>query len=307
MLDSNENEWTIIDPTNNMASTDNTTSFPAAEPRIEFTINTKPITVSADEKEKDTECTSPIVAPKLARQNSIDSNISDDRNIFRRRTRYRSDCRDEFVPASPSPIRSRRRTPMLSSSTDLLEQVSKYDGIVDLPRPARNSIYLTTYPMADKDVKKWSWLFSGNVEEKYLSRGRILDSDAESDDEIDYIPRRRRRDRSPFYDSTVDIPSVYLSRALDTNVVPEDTAGVSYLIVTQNRHEPAGSKLQIVESRKAAGIVMYYEALRGDSIVFVGAVVDWSGDKVKPRNFKRVESLEKAATLKKEGKVGVVC
>jgi hypothetical protein len=68
-----------------------------------------------------------------------------------------------------------------------------------------------------------------------------------------------------------------------------------------------GSKLQVVESRKAAGIVMYYEALRGDSVVFVGAVVGWGGERVKTRNFKRVENLEEATTLKVEGKVGIIC
>jgi hypothetical protein len=309
MPDSNENEWTIIDPTNTMASTDNNTSSPAAEPRIEVTINTKPAAMSTNDKEEGTENASPTIAPKTARRDSIDSNISDERDDYHRRAPRRSGYRRDFIPASPSPTRSRHRTPTLSSSTHLLEQqVSKYDGVANLPFPARGSIYITTYPMTDKDVKKWSWLFSRNIEDKYLSRGRSLDYDAESDNDDGYVSRRRlRRDRSPFYDATIDIPSVYLSRALDTDVVPENTADVSYLIVTQNRHQPMGSKLQVVESRKAAGIVMYYEALRGDSVVFVGAVVGWGGERVKTRNFKRVENLEEATTLKVEGKVGIIC
>jgi hypothetical protein len=89
--------------------------------------------------------------------------------------------------------------------------------------------------------------------------------------------------------------------------VPEDTPDVKFLVVTQNRHQPAGSKLQIVESRKAAGIVMYYEALRGDSTVFVGAVVGWNGERVRAKKFVRVEGLERAMEVKAEGNVGVIC
>ena len=86
----------------------------------------------------------------------------------------------------------------------------------------------------------------------------------------------------------VDIPSVHLSRALDTDVVPETTTDACYLIVTQNRHRPAGSKLQIAESRKAAGILMYYEVLRGDSIMFVGAMANRPKKTVHPKKFRKV-------------------
>jgi hypothetical protein len=303
------NEWTIIDPaTNVMASTDNTIAALPAEPSIKVTVNTKPTTMPTEEGEEVTESAPAPVTPKLARQPSIESNISNELDYSARRTRRRS-----FIPASPSPSRSRHRTVMLPpsthiiSSTHLLSQVSVYDGMAELPHPPRSSIYITTYPFGSKDVSKWSWLFARAVEDVYLSRGRGLDSDAESGDD-EYEPRRRpRRNRSPYWDGTTNIPSVYLSRALDTEVLPEDAPDVRYLVVTQNRHQPAGSKLQIVESRKAAGIVMFYEALRGDSTVFVGATLGWRGERVRAKKFVRVEGVQEAVEARAEGNVGVIC
>jgi hypothetical protein len=299
-----ENEWTFINTT--MASTDNTISTPAAEPASEVAINTKPTIMSENEGDNATKKAHTESVPKLVRHPSIDSNISDEIEYSRRRTRRRSIPRRDFIATSPSPTRRRHRTPILFSSTDLLSQVSVYDGAADLPHPSCSSIYITTYPFTSKDISKWSWLFARAVEDQYLSRGRGNDESDDDDDE--YAPRRRhRRNRSPFYDGTLNIPSVYLSRALDTEVVPEDTPDVKFLVVTQNRHQPAGSKLQIVESRKAAGIVMYYEALRGDSTVFVGAVVGWNGERVRAKKFVRVEALEGAVEVKAEGNVGVIC
>jgi hypothetical protein len=52
---------------------------------------------------------------------------------------------------------------------------------------------------------------------------------------------------------------------------------------------------------------MYYESLKGDSIVFVGAVVGKGEKKVHPKKFRMVESLEEAAKAKEEGLVGVIC
>ncbi|KAF2035748.1 hypothetical protein EK21DRAFT_106594 [Setomelanomma holmii] len=300
-----ENEWTIIDPnTNNAApkmasNNDNSTPTKTAEPVIELTIKSKPKAT-----EDKTECTCKAGMPALERQDSIESMTSidlDRRRPIRRRTVY--DRR-----YSPSPIRIRDRTndravvPIVSSSTKLLDQVGKCDGIVDLPFPARGSIFMTTCPFTQKDVKKFAWLFSLGVEETFLkdpSRGRGRDLDSDDSDGEQVV--RRARNRSPFYDpGTVDIPSVYLSRALEKEVVPEDTKAVSYLIVTQNRHRPAGSKLLVAESRKAAGILMYYEALKGDSIVFVGAVVAMGEKKVHPKKFRVAESLNEANELKEQ-------
>jgi hypothetical protein len=311
-----EHEWTIIDPSSNIETTikmasnnDNTTPAPVAEPVIELTNNPKP---KATEEKHDTECTCDASMPRLERQDSIESMASID---FDRHRPIRRPVRQVYNRRySPSPIRIRNQpirdvVPALTSSTHLLDQVSKRDGIVDLPFPARGSIFLTTYPFTDKDVKKWAWLFSLGVEETFLkepSRGRGRDVDSDDSDGEPIV--RRARNRSPFYDpGTVDIPSVYLSRALDKEVVPEETENVSYLIVTQNRHRPAGSKLLVAESRKAAGILMYYESLKGDSIVFVGAVVGKGEKKVHPKKFRMVESLEEATKAKEEGLVGVIC
>lgn len=312
-----DNEWTIIDHTstaaqvNTMATINDTTSVPAAEHKIDATINTKanPFVVPTDEKVIPA-CTCEASMPKLERQDSIESFISVDDNFRRPPRRIQQNYIRRY---SPSPIGRRRvvyePTAMFDKSTQFLDAVGKFDGTVDLPRPSRGAVYLTTYPFTDKDVKKWSWLFSLNVEETSLeqsSRGRDLGFDDGEDNVSPTV--RRARNNSPWYDpGTIDIPSVYLSRALDTDVVPEETANISYLIVTQNRHRPTGSKLLVAESRKAAGIMMYYEALKGDSTVFVGVVLDFGAKKVHPKKFKKVESLEDAIQAKEQGFMGVIC
>ncbi|KAH7086914.1 hypothetical protein FB567DRAFT_549349 [Paraphoma chrysanthemicola] len=314
-----EHEWTIIAPNHNTETTSKMTSnsnvdtatSPAAEPVIELTINSKP--KATEEKKHDTECTCNAGIPKLERRESIESMASIDHRPARRVVRPIYNRR-----YSPSPVRIRNNNmpiwdevPTVTSSAQLLDQVSKRDGIVNLPFPARGSIFLTTYPFTDKDVKKWAWLFSLGVEDAFLkepSRGRGRGRDLDSDESDGEPVVRRARNRSPYYDpGTVDIPSVYFSRALDKEVVPEDAENVSYLIVTQNRHRPAGSKLLVAESRRAAGILMYYESLKGDSIVFVGAVVGPEEKKVHPKKFTLVKSLEEAAKAKEKGLVGVIC
>ena len=204
---------------------------------------------------------------------------------------------------------------MLNSSTQLLEQLN-YDGIADMPFPSRNSIYLATFPFTDRDVKKWSWLFAHGVEETYLIPGGSKgardngdddddDSEAEFFDGGRYGPRVYRNRRRGSFDG-VDVASVYLSRALDTTIVPEDGEKLKYLVVVQNRGRSGGkAKLLTAESRKAAGIIMYYEALNGNSIAFVGAVVGGIGKKAK--KFKRVEGVDEVSALREKGVVGVIC
>jgi hypothetical protein len=193
----------------------------------------------------------------------------------------------------------------VSSSTQLLEKVGKEDGIVDLPAPAIRNIYLTTYPFGDKDVKKWAWLLAAGVEDEYFVQS-VRDSDGINIPAVERI--HQRRGEFPIYDPrNIDIPSVYLSRALDPEVVPEDSKhSVRYLIITQNRHRSAGCKLLVAESRKAAGILIYYDVLKGDSILFVGATVHQCKT-VAPKKYKKVASLEEAISLQDEGFMGIVC
>ncbi|KAH7372368.1 hypothetical protein BKA66DRAFT_178006 [Pyrenochaeta sp. MPI-SDFR-AT-0127] len=310
-----DNEWTVIHPTitrtNTMTSIDITVPTSAPEPAIQATVNEKPTVI---EKGDAAECTCDASKPKLDRQDSINSinSIDDD---YRNRRRVRPNYIRRY---SVSPVRIRQpnlrdTASLISSSTQLLDKVSKYDGIVDLPFPARGSIYLTTFPFTDRDVKKWSWLFSLGVEDNFLvesGRGRLAENDSDGEDLAfpTVRPVRRGRDRSPFYDpGTIDIPSVFLSRALEVSVVPDDTEKIRYIIVTQNRHRPAGSKLILAESRKAAGMLMYYELLKGDSIMFVGATVYQGKQNVHPKKFKKVQTLEDAIHAEGEGFVGVVC
>jgi hypothetical protein len=196
---------------------------------------------------------------------------------------------------------------MVNSSNDLMSYFGTYDGIVDFPFPARSVVYLTTFPFTDKDVKKWTWVMSRGVEDIFLHG-------PSHDDEDLYPPGARAggvgRNRSPYYEPVridPDVPSVYVSRALDTKVIPEDTKEkIQYHIVIQNRNRLHGSKLMIAESRQAAGIMIYYEALCGNSIVFVGATV--AQKLAKRKKWTRVETLEEAIKLEEdEGVVGVIC
>ncbi|PSN60822.1 hypothetical protein BS50DRAFT_198705 [Corynespora cassiicola Philippines] len=311
MTSSIDQQWTIINPTNTMATTDSQPETqapaPTTEPKIELTINAKPA-----EKEAHKNCTCNANPPKLNRNDTVDSDSEEEWY-----TRSRPQRRAPIRRYSVSPVRIRTAPPlpvstMLSSSTQLLAKAGDFDGIADMPYPARSSAYLTTYPFTDRDVKKHAWLIASGVEDTFMSDlgGRADAGDDDNGAEFPALVRTRRRDRSPFYDpGTSDIPSIYLSRALDPSVVPEDSAlNVRFLIVVQNRARPAGSKLMVAESRKAAGIMMFYEALTGNSIVFVGAVVH-SCKRMARMKVKRVESLEEAVTLQQDGEgvVGVVC
>jgi hypothetical protein len=297
---STDNEWTIIDPIPtqfiDMASTSG--YFDAPTPEAEYTNNTKP---AKGDENTSTECNCSVSQPKLVRNESVESirTVEDDWYAGRRTRRRR--------PISPVPQRAQNA--MLNSSVQLLAKVNKYDGIADLPFPARGGIYLTTFPFTDRDVKKWSWLFSLGIEDTFLAEDvSFHDCDSEDERRPRYRPVQRRRDRSPEYDSyAVDISSVCLSRALDTEVVPEGTDGLRYVIVIKNRHRPAGSKLLVGESRKAAGMLMYYELLKGDSVMFVGAMMGPTKNGTHPKKFRKVESVGEAGMVQQEGFVGVVC
>lgn len=310
-----DDQWDFINPPTSTQPTTMATPVeqppaPAAtEPKIEVTINPKPVS-------KDPE------VPPLTRQNSTDSALTSDaeEEVIRPRPARRA-RRNSF-----SPVRINTRypppaiTPLLSSSTQLLENVG-YDGIADMPYPGRNSIYLSTFPFTQRDVKKWAWLFAHGVEDAWLTtvekygRGEedIVDDFDDGwcdNNRVVHVGRSRRREFDANY---IDMSSVYLSRALDTTVIPEDTTEkVTYLMVVKNRNGTASSvKLLTAESRKAAGIMLYYEALIGNSIVFVGATVGDIGKKTKKakkaQKFKKVDSLDEAKVSSEGGVVGVIC
>jgi hypothetical protein len=295
-----EDEWTVLDPdTSPQPNMEQANSADKGDaPMRDFSINTKP-----EEKSKG-ECTCET-KPALLRKDSIES-IEED---------YRRPRRSERVPPprvhrrytpspnryypSPLPIPS-----MISSSTQLLERVGKDDGIVELPAPALRNAYLNTYPFGDKDVKKWSWLLAAGIEDEF-----VVPSSRDIGGDLPTVERVRQRNDGfiPFEPDRIDIHPVCLSRALDTNVVPEDTKhDVRYLIVTQKRLQPHGAKLIVAESRKAAGMLIYYTILTGDPILFVGATVHQCKT-VHPKNYKKVASLEEAISVQSAGFVGIVC
>ncbi|KAF2442216.1 hypothetical protein P171DRAFT_487468 [Karstenula rhodostoma CBS 690.94] len=310
----------------------------SVEPQAEKSEVTKPAEASSTGRKEDT--------PQLKRNETTESLYTDNMEFARRGASRPFDPCDEFVPPPrlPRPVRrvlppprrfeyspppprwpaSDPAAPLLNSSVQLLEQLN-YDGLADLPHPARSSIYLSTFPFTDKDMKDWSWLFQLGIEGKFLSKqGDLRDDDGDDEDDWLYpgdrrgriavrsIPYHRgRSDRSPMYayDSGADIPSVYLSRALDAAIVPESSEkDFTFVIVVRNRGRAGGgAKLLTAGSRKAAGILIYYEALVGHSVVFVGAMKEGVRKGTKAWKYKRVESVEEAATMTDEGIVGVIC
>ncbi|KZM18542.1 uncharacterized protein EKO05_0002375 [Ascochyta rabiei] len=276
-----------------------TAKFPTMTevPFREQTVYTKP---TDNDKNKREECTCDT-KPVLVRKDSIES-IDSDYPRPRRAGRVPPPPRHYPAPAPPYP-----ENRSLDSATQLLEKLGKEDGLMELPTPAHSNVYLTTYPFGDKDVKKWAWLLAAGVEEEYLAEtSGAIGLNGKPIPSVERV--RQRRNEFPVYDpGNINIPSVYLSRALDVEVAPEDSKhNIRYLIVVQNRHRPAGSKLLVAESRKAAGVIMYYEALRGESVVFVGATVHQCKT-AGPNKFRKVASLEEAASIQDEGYVGVVC
>lgn len=295
-----EDEWTVLDP--------NTSPQPAMEqansadkgdaPTRDCSINTGP-----EEKPKG-QCTCET-KPALIRKDSIESIDEDYRRprrserVFPARVhrRYTPSPNRYYPPLLPVPF-------MVNSSTQLLERAGKDDGIVELPVPALRNVYLTTYPFGDKDVKKWSWLLAAGIEDEF-----VVPSSHNVGGDLPTVERVRQRNDGfiPYEPDRIDIPYVCLSRALDTEVVPEDTKqDVRYLIVTQKRLQPQGAKLIVAESRKAAGMLMYYTILTGDPILFVGATVHQCKT-VHPKNYKKVASLEEAIGIQDAGFVGVIC
>ena len=293
-----DDEWTVLNPTTpaqaNMDTDTHELPNKADMPARGFTINTKP---DADDKKHNDDCTCEA-KPMLVRKDSIES-IDEDYRCPRR----------SLVPPPPIPYTPPPPCPYqsfyINSSTQLLEKVGKEDGVINLPPPATRKVYLTTYPFGDKDVKKWSWLFAAGVEDEYVAQSSrdINGSDMPSLERV----RQGRGEFSMYDPGNIDVPSVYLSRALDSEVVPEDCKhNVRYLIVTQYRHQPAGCKLLVAESRRAAGVLMYYDMLKGDSVLFVGATVHQCKT-VHPKRYKRVASLEEAVSIQEDGFVGIVC
>ncbi|KAF2179674.1 hypothetical protein K469DRAFT_716036 [Zopfia rhizophila CBS 207.26] len=303
-------QWTIMnhsDATESQAPAPSTE--PKAEPKIELTVNAKP----AEKNEKDSHCTCPV-HPKLDRKDTVESSLSDDEIAPARSGRPRR--RAPYRRYSPSPIRIRSRSPpdtiRVSSSKTLLEKVGTFDGVADLPYPARSSIYLTTFPFTDRDVEKWTWLFGIAVEGTWMfERGGLGTDDERFGHYGAVFDGGNRRSRSPYYDPLgSDIPNVYLSRALDASIIPEEEMEkkVRYWIVVQNRARPPAYKLLVAESRQAAGIMAYYEALTGNSVVFVGAVLEQKM-RLGRVKFRKVEDLNEAEKVQgeDEGVVGVVC
>ncbi|KAL5385298.1 hypothetical protein DPSP01_004757 [Paraphaeosphaeria sporulosa] len=300
----------------------------SVEPQVENSEATKSTETSFVERKEDT--------PQLKRNETTESWYTDTVDFARRGVPRPLDPYDEFV-RPPRLARPARRVPpppprwpttdpaapILNSSVQLLDQLN-YDGLADLPYPAKSSIYLSTFPFTDKDVRDWSWLLQLGIEGKFLSKqGDMRDDDGDDEDDWFYpgdrrgritvrsVPHRGRRDRSPIYpyDHGAEISCVYLSRALDAAVVPESSEmEFRFVIVVRNSGRVGGGiKLLTAGSRKAAGILIYYEALVGYSVVFVGAMKEGVEKGTKASKYKRAETVEEAATMANEGVVGVIC
>ncbi|KAF2874824.1 hypothetical protein BDV95DRAFT_563666 [Massariosphaeria phaeospora] len=335
-------EWTFIQtpkPQPNMA----TSSVP--EPSVEPPAQVPAQSPSQPPKSEPEPASAPTNTtesrPALNRALTIETLASDSESEFAQpsRPRPRNPPGRPYPHPNPHPQPTLPLIATLSSSTHLLTKVNTFDGIADVVFPGRSSVYLTTYPFTDRDIKKWTWLFAAGIEdtwiEKATGRGEppaVYESGRGEweyyDDPIDGAgggggggnnndwryaePPRRRRPARDVYVPGVDMAFVYLSRALDTAVVSEEAAArhkLRFLVVVQRRGG-LGAKLVVVDSRRAAGIVVFYEALNGNSTVFVGAVGGkWVGGKrmKKMRTVEGVEELVGAKADGEEGVVGVVC
>ncbi|KAF2270347.1 hypothetical protein CC78DRAFT_130068 [Lojkania enalia] len=302
-----EQQWTIM---NHSDAVESQTQATAPEPKLELTINTKPTANESDgEGGKKAECACPIHPPKLERQDTIESFVAEN-DVYDRsgRTRRRA---PPFRHYSPSPVRIRSGPPLetvlIPSSASLLSQISVYDGVADLPFPGRSSVYLTTFPFTERDIKKWAWLITSGVEDAFMTSPEF---GADGFQPFPTIVNSNRRSRSPYYDPVDNsMQYIYLSRALDTLVIPLDSKEKIryYIVVQQNRGSPKASKLMVAESRKAVGIIIYYEALAGNCIAFVGAALHQEKGPGKMK-LRKVENLEEAAKVQKEdGVLAIVC
>ncbi|ORY05715.1 hypothetical protein BCR34DRAFT_43875 [Clohesyomyces aquaticus] len=304
-------QWTIIMSQSETTPAPNPAQAPAAsEPKVELTINTKPAPEDAPSTEKK-ECTCDA-RPSLSREETVETIeeiISEHPRGGRARRRHR-DPPARVYSRSRSPLVWNPPTTPINASTQLLDVAKDFDGVIELPFPARSNAYMVTFPFTNTDVQKWTWLFKKGILDVFMKKGG--NNDDEDEDEYDewgnLLPpppvRRGRRNRSPYYNGDQDMPSIFLSRAIDTEVVPEDAKNVVYWIVVQQVRGKA--KLMVAESRKAAGILIYYEALNGNSISFVGAVaVGEENKKYRAKKFKKVDKLEEAGAEEQETSDGV--
>ncbi|KAF2277463.1 uncharacterized protein EI97DRAFT_292530 [Westerdykella ornata] len=311
--------WTII-PSIAMASTITPTQPDAKSPATETNAGTSPDTIVETETTDKSELENTAEEDTFtAKPDPGDSNTADqldyddelDGPIRHRRVPIYPGRRN-YSPNRPNPVFLRARDepepfciPAIHSSAKLLAQLNTYDGVVDLPFPARSSVYLTTFPFTRRDVIKYSGLFAHPAEGVFISETKHTLTEF---DEYPVYPNRPPRNRGDYYDPIPfedNLPRIFLSRALDTAVVPEDK-GAKFWIVVQSRQRPNARKLLVMESRKAAGIVIYYEALNGNSVIFVGAVLGErkTGAGIK---MKKVDSLEEAVKAQEEGVVGIIC
>jgi len=186
---------------------------------------------------------------------------------------------------------------VISNSRDLLALVDEYEGIVEVAR--RHSLYVTTYPLTNEDVHNHSWI---------LISGRL---DGWADKLHSYYTINASQRESPPYPiiERLDTPILRLSAALR----PQREEGkLKYVIVVQSRNTPMTYKLLVAQSKKAAGMDMFYEVLNGQSIVFVGAVLKTvavpvdAPHRVPAVRFQKVESVGEAEACA-EGVVGIIC
>ncbi|XTI83472.1 hypothetical protein V2W45_1338566 [Cenococcum geophilum] len=166
---------------------------------------------------------------------------------------------------------------VLNNSNDLLALLDKYEGCVD----------------------NISWLFC--VGKMDLWTDKIISFYTVNTSTREYSP-------SPIIER-VDTPILRLSAALRPH---KEEGKLKYVVAIQCRSTPVSYKLVVSNSKKAAGMDMFYEVLNGNSISFVGAVLKdvpipvEHPHKFPQTKFKRVESVEEAEEVG-EGVVGIIC
>ena len=186
---------------------------------------------------------------------------------------------------------------VVSNSTSLLSLLDSYEGMINVVH--RHNFYTLTYPFADADVQNLAWLFTYGMLDGWTDR---------------IAPYYGMSSRDYMHVNHTEMAILRMSAAL--RVLPrQEEDKVKYVIVCQNRDVLGSYKLLVSYSRKAVGMDIFYELLKGNSVVFIGLVLKHVAVPVEaphsnpPIRFTRVDSVKAAMDIAEmeDRRVGILC
>jgi hypothetical protein len=189
----------------------------------------------------------------------------------------------------------------ISNSSDLLAFAEKVTDVCVEVSKRRLDLYLTTHAFSDADVQNISWLFINGKLDSWTDRVMTC---------FMVNISMREYTQGPIVER-FDVPIARLGMALRA-VAQADLPKVKYVIAVQSRNYSMSYKILVSQTRKAAGVDLFYELLNGASVAFVGAVLKDVAIPVEhphkqpAMQFKRVGSVKEAEKLG-QGTVGIIC